>query len=254
MSNNYPELSETPSRLIVLWTAPRCVSTAFEKAFTQHPDVVTIHEPFQDIYYHSQWRRSDRLGNHKNCLDHTVTQVMEKIQSQRYPVIFVKEMAYQALPYIDHEFVNAPFANTFLIRNPKKSLLSWYKLGEFPTEEEFGFDALQSMWQFVIETQNYDPVIVEADRLQSDPEKTLKAYCQALKINFESTILSWNQGCIQQENSHKEKIHRKWHQTLSGSRGIMPPTKAIGEVCPDDMPMLERAEKIYKRLCQFALE
>ncbi|NEO47372.1 MAG: sulfotransferase family protein [Moorea sp. SIO4A3] len=254
MNNKSLETSETQVKLVVLWTAPRCVSTAFEKAFSQRPDTATLHEPFQDIYYCSQWRRSDRMGNYEKHLDYGTNHVIERIQSQSLPVVFMKEMAYHALPYIDREFMNQPLVNTFLVRNPKKSLLSWYKLNEFPTEEEFGFNGLKELWQFVTEKLNQKPIVVEADRLQSAPEKTLRAYCQAVGIAFVPEMLNWNEGRIKQENSHKEEIHSRWHQTLVNSMGILPPTEASGEIRSEDIPMFQRAMKTYEEISQFAIK
>lgn len=242
------------SKIIVLWTAPRCVSTAFEKTFSQHPDVATLHEPFWDVYHYSRWRRSDRFGDNEQRLDYGTNQVIERIKSQTESVVFMKEMAYQALPYIESEFVNAPLVNTFLVRNPKKSLLSWHKLNEFPTEEELGFDSLKAMWEIVTKESQQNPIVVEADRFQSDPEKTLRAYCQAVGIEFMPEMLTWNEGRMKQENSHKVELHNKWHQTLGSSRGILPPTEAVVEVRSEDMPMLDRAMKTYEALSQFALK
>ena len=247
------EQSESTSKIVVLWTAPRCVSTAFEKTFYQRRDAATVHEPFLDVYYYSRWRRSDRMGQDSNRLDYGTAGVIERIKSSTAPVVFIKEMAYHALPYIEREFLNAPLVNTFLVRNPKKSLLSWYKLNEFPTEEEFGFDGLATMCKLV-EEGGQRPIVVEADRFQKDPEKTMQSYCQAVGIEFVPEMLSWNEGRMKQENLLKEEIHEKWHQTLVNSKGILPPTEAIGEIRSEDMPMLERAMKAYEALSQFALK
>ncbi|MEM9215778.1 MAG: sulfotransferase family protein [Cyanobacteria bacterium P01_F01_bin.150] len=246
-------LSNPHVKLISLWTAPRCVSTAFEKAFSQHPNTVTIHEPFLNVYYYSQWRRSDRLGDYAERLNYDTEQVIDHIQSQCQPIIFMKEMAYQALPYIETQFLNPPLVNTFLVRNPKKSLLSWYKLNEFPNEEELGFIALQEMWNLVIEEQKQPPILVEADRLQSDPQQTFHAYCKAVGIEFSPRMLSWSEGRMQREDERDAEIHQKWHQTLGCSKGINPPTEASGEIRPEDLPMLERAMAVYDTLSQYTL-
>lgn len=246
--------SESMTKFVVLWTAPRCVSTAFEKVFYQRRDTATVHEPFLDVYYYSRWRRSDRMGQDSKRLDYGTAGAIEQIKSSTAPVVFIKDMAYHAVPYIDRDFVKQPLTNTFLVRNPKKSLLSWYKLNEFPTEEEFGFDSLAAMYKLVMEEGGQRPIVVEADRLQSDPEKTLRAYCQAVGIEFAPEMLNWNEGRMKQENSLKEKIHNKWHQTLGNSKGILPPTEAVGEIRSEDMPMLERAMKAYEELSQFALK
>ncbi|MEM9924056.1 MAG: sulfotransferase family protein [Cyanobacteria bacterium P01_D01_bin.50] len=253
MNNKNLQNLGTKTKIVALWTAPRCLSTVCEKVFSQRPDTVTIHEPFLYTYYYSQWRRSDRFGDRKEYLNYGAEKIIEHINSQTTPLVFIKEMAYHTIPYIEREFLNSNIVNTFLVRNPKKSLLSWYKLNEFPTEEEFGFDSLNQMWQIVTEELKQKPIVIEADCVQSDPAKTFQYYCQNVDIKFVPEVLNWNQGRIKQENSLREEIHTKWHQTLGSSTRILPPTEATGEIRSQDMPMLERAMDVYQQLAQFAL-
>jgi len=213
-----------------------------------------LHEPFLNLYYFSQWRRSDRFGDNEQHLDYGTNQVMEHIKSQTKPVCFMKDMAYQTLPYIDRHFLNQPLKHTFLVRNPKKSLLSWYRLNEFPTAEEFGFDDLKALWQIVIEENQPKTIVVDADRLQSDPENTFKSYCQAVGIEFYPEMLSWKEERVKQDSSHKAKVFSPWHQIVENSTGILPPTEPVGEIRSQDMPMLERAMETYNSLSQFALK
>lgn len=255
MKDKSIEQSETQQKIVILWTAPRCVSTAFQKAFSQRQDGAVLFEPFRDVYYYSRWRSSDRFGHKENRLDYGTAQVIERIKSQTTPVVFIKEMAYQALPYIDREFMEQPLINTFLVRNPKKSLLSWYKLNEFPTAEEFGFERLGEMWKIAKESAgDKEPIIIEADSLQRAPSKTLRAYCQGVGIEFAPEMLSWEEGGIQEEKSRKADMLNDWHETLFSSKGILPPTKATGEIRSEDMPMLDRAMKTYEALSQLALK
>lgn len=252
MNNQNLLTSRTKTKIIVLWTAPRCVSTAFEKVFSRRPDTTTVHEPFLDTYHFSRWRRTTRFGDYEARLDYGTDQVIEHIKAQKSPLVFIKEMAYHALPYIEKEFVNSA-VNTFLIRNPKKSLLSWYKLEEFPTEEEFGFEGLMQMWKLITEEFQHKPIIIDADRFQTNPEQTLKSYCQAIDIEFIPEMLSWQEGRVKQPNPRKEEIHNKWHQTLINSNGILPPTPAVGEIRSQDLSMLEQAMDVYQQLAQLSL-
>ena len=254
MKDKSIEQSETQPKRVILWTAPRCVSTAFQKAFSQRQDGAVLFEPFRDVYYYSRWRSSDRFGEKENRLDYGTDQVIEGIKSQTTPVVFIKEMAYHALPYIDREFMEQPLTNTFLVRNPQKSLLSWYKLNEFPTEEEFGFESLEKMWKIATSAGDKEPIIVEADSLQREPEKTMQAYCQGVGIEFAPEMLSWDEGPIQEEKSRKAEMLNDWHETLFSSKGILPPTEATGEIRSEDMPMLERAMKSYEALAKCAVK
>lgn len=61
-------LEKVKTKTVALWASPRCVSTAFEKTFSQRSDTGIVHEPFCDVYYFSQWRISDRFGDCKELL------------------------------------------------------------------------------------------------------------------------------------------------------------------------------------------
>ena len=45
---------------VVLWSHPRSVSTAFERAFIQRDDVQCFHEPFGEPFYYGPNRMSNR--------------------------------------------------------------------------------------------------------------------------------------------------------------------------------------------------
>ena len=45
---------------VILWTVPRSVSTAFERAFMQRPGTRTCHEPYGGPYYFGPERSSPR--------------------------------------------------------------------------------------------------------------------------------------------------------------------------------------------------
>ena len=86
------------AKTILLWSPPRCVSTAFEKTFSQRSDTVVVHEPFTDCYYFSRGRKSSFYGDCEELLDYDGNQAIQKIQLNSAPIIFCKELAFQGLP------------------------------------------------------------------------------------------------------------------------------------------------------------
>src|SRR5438046_1838171 len=49
----------TPDKPIMLWTHPRSISTALERAFIQRPDFECVHEPYGDPFF---WSISERVS------------------------------------------------------------------------------------------------------------------------------------------------------------------------------------------------
>ncbi|MDJ0601910.1 MAG: hypothetical protein QNJ37_24095 [Crocosphaera sp.] len=242
------------SKTVALWTAPRSCSNAFLKTFSQRKDTAILHEPFGDIYYFSKWRRSNILGDDQTRLNINKQTVINRIKSKIAPLVFFKDFAYEALPYdIDQSFLNC-CTNTFLIRNPQEVIDSWYRVGAYyPTEEELGFVALERMWNIVTKELKQKPILVEANRFRQEPAKILKSYCQQIGVEFEPTMLEWDDSTITQGHSHPPEFHQQWRKTLHSSKTILPPNNIEVKIRVEDREMIERAMIIYQKLSPFAL-
>ncbi len=216
--------SKTITKNVTLWAAPRCVSTAFEKTFAQRSDTEIVHEPFCDVYFFSQWRRSSRFGESPELLNYSSEQAIAQIRSKTAPLVFTKEHAYQALPYIDRDFL-ASSINSFILRHPLEVMGSWYRVKEYPTAEEFGFTALERIWQIVTEELKQKPILVEATHFRQNPEQILRKYCQEIGVEFDSQMLNWSNGQLREWSPREAQFHAKWHSTLDKSDTIMPPTE-----------------------------
>ncbi|MDJ0733383.1 MAG: sulfotransferase family protein [Nostocaceae cyanobacterium] len=254
MKNQSIQQPVTKSKIVALWSAPRCVSSAFLKAFSQRSQTAIVNEPFLDVYYFSKWRRSNRFGDCEEQHNYGTAQVIDSIQSPTTPLVFMKEIAYQALPYIDRDFLSNTI-NTFIVRDPREAIASWYRVPEYPTEEEFGFEALKQTWEIVTKELKQEPIVVEATDFRRNPEQVLSRYCQRIGVTFDPQMLKWDNGSLKQNQwkPHELESRAKWYKTLENSTGILPPTKVEVEILSQDIDMVERAMKIYERLSHFAL-
>lgn len=258
------------NKIIALWGTPRSVTTAFEKTFSQRLDTEILHEPFGDIYYLSKWRKSDRVvnyfGENEDKLNYDVATLIKEItiKAKETSIVFFKDFPYQILPYFDDnikEFLKS-IINTFIIRNSHEVLASWYKaeqeltkkeFGGEITEEEFGFSGLSKMFEIVNEELRQKPIIVEANRFRQNPEKVLNSYCEKIGINFDSCMLTWQEGRLKQWNPNEEKIHKHWHDSLNNSVGINPPIEVDIKIRTEHLEMVKKAVSVYQKLVCYAL-
>lgn len=170
---------------IFLWTAPRCVSTAFERSVMELNRSKIFHEPFSRSYYFGPEKQSTRYKNDevdKNSSYKDISMVLSKT----YPgvnLIFSKDMAYA----IENNFGLLlepnlkPFQHTFLIRNPQKAVPSLYKASinknltgwDYFDPLEAGFKQIYDLYHFVVQHFNTEPVVIDADDLLNNPEGTL---------------------------------------------------------------------------------
>lgn len=145
------------------------------------------------------------MGEDETLFNTNKEEVINRIKSTISTLVFVKDFAYQALPYdIDLSFLNS-CTNTFLLRNPKEVIDSWYRVGTYhPTEEELGFVALERMWNIVTKVLKQKPILVEANCFRREPAKILKSYCHQIGIEFDPAMLEWSDSTMTKGHSHSQ--------------------------------------------------
>ena len=244
------------SRLVVCaWATPRSVSTAFEKTFTQRRRTSVVHEPFTNCYYFGPDRRSSRYGTISRPETADARSAIEWIRSTHgsQPEIFVKDLAFQAEPYLPDHFLST-VTNTFILRHPDLVHRSLRPLKPDFTEDEFGFTALHRLFQRVTDlAPDRRPVVVEGTWFRRSPERVLREYCARVGMAFEPGMTSWDDGRIRAWGPEEEKSQAVWHTTLEASSSVLPPSDdpvADGEAEAEwhRQPMYHRALEIYEEI------
>lgn len=198
---------------IALWAVPRSISTAFERIFVERDDFKVFHEPFAASYYFSEERRSERYADKKPKDEHRPEAVLAQLLEVDEKPVFFKDMAYHTAGFMDHDFVTN-FRNTFLIREPKQVLFSFYKMWPDFTFEEAGYEHLHRLYEKASEI-GQEPVVVNAADLASNTEGTVSAYCESLGVPFKPEALSWRPREVPEWRMWDE-----WHTDAQESTGI----------------------------------
>ena len=180
-------------------------------------DMATFHEPFLYLYYVHDGKK--RMPHHDIDPERPCAYADIKpwiLDAARRSTVFVKDMCFYVSDYIhaDEAFISR-IDNTFLIRDPARSISSYYKLDPGVTLEEIGYEAQCRYFERVVELTGTVPVVIDASDLQDDPEGTLRAYCAALDVRFLAEALRW-------EGDLPEAWHdvSGWHDDLGASTGI----------------------------------
>ena len=181
-------------------------------------DLTTIHEPFLYLYYvHHARKRLPHLD-----IDPRRPASYEDIRSTileaaRTRPVFVKDMCYYVRDHIhgDVDFIRR-MTSTFLIRDPARSIPSYYRLDPGVTLEEVGCEAQYRCFERFAEVTGQTPVVIDAADLAEDPAGTLRAYCRALGLPFMRGALEWNA-----ELPEAWRDVSGWHADLAGSTGIV---------------------------------
>jgi hypothetical protein len=242
-------------RIIALWGPARSISTAVLKAFGQRRDTTVCHEPLNDCYYYSRGRMTRMYGDRDDRDDYDGSAAQDAIASGTTDIVFVKDMAYFAVPYIHDAFLGE-ITSSFIIRDPRDALRSRKALRSDPIGEwEYGYTALGVMWRKVTGALRQRPIVLEGDRLRNEPERILRAYCAALDVPFDPAMLSWGPGDLRPWQAHEELVHRRWHRTLEASTGFIAAPRPTGDYdfSPSEWEMVRRAMEVYEDMLPHAL-
>lgn len=182
-------------------------------------DFACFHEPFLYDYYLNRAPRMmtmlegapDRPRDYRGIRDWLIA------KAEQGPVFF-KDMSYYVVPHIlEDEAFCRRLVNTFLIRDPVRSIPSYWKLDPGMISTEVGYIAQLSHVTFLRERCGQAPVIIEAESISADPRGTMSAYWQAIGVPPVPDALSWRPGVPEDW-----KPVAGWHEAATSSTGIRP--------------------------------
>lgn len=214
-------------KTVLLWSAPRSISTAFERSIITLSNIKVLHEPFNNVYYLGPERQSSRYDSTPVDPNETYQEVGRKLTKEYKgkEVVFSKNMAY-TVENMFEIFLEPRYKSTqhtFLVRDPEKSIPSLYLASKNPNiagwdyfdPEEAGFRQMYELYQFIAENVHPNPVVIDADDLLDHPDETMKKYCDAVSIPYQSHMTSWKPGPVPELASSSI-----WHQNVLKSSGF----------------------------------
>ena len=223
------------NQIVALWVHPRSLSTVMERIFIERGDFKVIHEPFAYTYYVHDKKATVPFmkidPDHPQSYGDTKQWILDG--AEQGPVYF-KDMAYYVPEYLDSddEFVTR-MTNTFMIREPASTILSYYKMDPGVTRDEIGFEYLFKLYRKVADlNQNQPPIVIDAADLEDNPEGMLKAYCDAIGVAHKPQALSWEPRMPEEWKGWEE-----WHEHAANSTGIQKNMEAF-DIGIDDVSHL----------------
>lgn len=138
-------------------------------------DCTCFHEPFMYDYY---------LGRAVRTMPHFEPQVDRPriyadirdglIEAAQLRPVFLKDMSYYVVPRLfDDEAFASRIRCAFLIRDPRRSIVSYYKLDPDVTLEEIGLEAQWRHLEWLRSCQGRTPLVLEAEQVQTAPAKAM---------------------------------------------------------------------------------
>ena len=189
-------------------------------------DMTCLHEPYNEVYYLGEDRRNDRYFiaepdlQTKPGLNFASTHAKLQQLAARHKV-FIKDFAYSVMHVADDAFLDA-FQHTFLIRDPEKVVTSMHARWPDAALDEIGFEDLHTLHQRVADRDGMAPVVIDSDDLLSNPERGMKAYCEATGLPFIPNSTQWKNSQVQMKRGSPtwSKHAYGFHHALRASDGL----------------------------------
>ncbi len=204
--------------IIALWSHPRSMSTAMERVMRERGDLACFHEPF--MYYHYVERKVRQMPHFEvdpaKPISYEDIRQMLLTAGEAGPIFF-KDMSYYVLERMaeDRAFAER-LTNTFLVRDPVKSILSYYKLDPDFTLQEVGLEALWKHLELLRELTGETPVVLSAEAVQADTADVMTAYWRRIGLPPAPEALSWTPRQTPEDWSEVTG----WHGDVLASGGI----------------------------------
>ena len=266
-STDQPRVSK-PLRRVLLWASARSLSSVFARSIRELPSVKVIFEPLGDVYYRGPGKRTEESDPKKSLtgdprafnVDYRVVYDRLLAPYDGYEAVFIKDMAFfvegRYEDYIQGQFAN--FKHTFLIRHPRKSTISQYKVcqkGDCP----FHFPGVRQTYELykVVQQMDPNPLVLDADDLLENPKEMMQLYCSSTGLPFTEDMLTWEPGDIEEWKMFPNYL--AWFRTVMYSSGFIKPKpsapeslseypKIVEECIQESLPYYEALYQVRTRL------
>ncbi|NKB63222.1 MAG: hypothetical protein GKR95_14250 [Gammaproteobacteria bacterium] len=150
-----------------------------------------------------------------------IAMIRNKAQTQS---VFFKDMGYYVVsPIQQHPELSWEWQHLFIIRDPRKSILSYYKLDPHIVSDEIGFEAQWKLFQWIKETRPDDkgvaPVVLQAEAVQNNPIAIMNAAWKKIGLAPNNHAFSWSDSSTPAD----WQVVAGWHETAQTSTGIAKP-------------------------------
>lgn len=241
----------TDARYIAMWSGPRNISTAMMRSWGNRADTIVHDEPFYAYYLANRDfdhpGRDEIIATYPSDWREVTDQLTAPLPAGK-SIYYQKHMTQHILPDIDKSWMKQ-VTNCFLIRDPRRMIVSFSKVVPNPTMEQMGLSQQIELFDYVCDVTGNVPPVISAKDVLTDPRLALSTLCEAINVPFDEAMLSWRAG-----KRDTDGIWSKyWYASVENSTGFMAYEEDNTPV-PDHLTALfEECETLYEHMAQYRL-
>ncbi len=181
---------------LAMWSGPRNISTAMMRSWENRGDCAVVDEPLYAHYLEHTGLdhpgRDEVIAAGETDWRKVASQLTGPVPGGR-AIFYQKHMTHHLLPHIQRDWL-APLTHVFLIRDPRRVLLSYVKSRPTVTAEDIGVNQQLEIFHHVRSVTGLTPPVIDAGEFLRAPEAQLRTLCKRLGIEFKPTMLAWPAG------------------------------------------------------------
>ena len=228
-----------------MWSGPRNLSTALMRSFENRDDTKVWDEPLYAYYLnitkldHPMY--SEIIDKYKTNINDLINDMISL--NNNYKISYLKHMSHHLLDETPINWIREG-KNCILIRQPKKVISSYLKNNSLQNSKDLGFPDQYKIFKYLL-SNNLDIIVINADDLINNTDKTIKSLCKKLKINFTNKMLLWPKGMRKSDGIWGKVWYKNVIQTNSFQENISNRNYDIPEKY---INILNECNKIYNEL------
>ncbi len=181
---------------LAMWSGPRNISTAMMRSWENRGDCAVVDEPLYAHYL--SHTRLEHPGRDEVIAAgepdwRKITALLTGPVPDGRAIFYQKHMTHHLLPHIERDWL-ARLTHVFLIRDPRRVLLSYVRSRPTVTAEDIGVNQQLEIFNHVREVTGLTPPVIDAGDFLRAPERHLRSLCERLGIEFRPGMLRWPAG------------------------------------------------------------
>jgi hypothetical protein len=233
-----------------MWSGPRNISTAMMRSWENRADCTVIDEPFY-AYYLQQTQSPHPLCSQIIESQPTQFAVVSKSLSEgqcKNAVQYQKHMTHHMLPGCDMNWT-AKLQHCFLIRDPAYVVNSYTNSRGACTAHDIGIKRQYELWQEIGTLTQQQMPVIDSSTVLTNPERIMRALCEALAISFDPNMLSWPTG----KRSSDGVWASHWYHSVEASTGFGATSQATFTLSKSQLEVVEEVMPYYKKMKALAI-
>ena len=221
------------------------------RSWANRSDTEVVDEPFYAHYLQETGYphpgADEVIAAYATDWSDVVEQLLAEIDDGK-SIRYQKQMTHHMLEHIDRSWLKE-VTNCFLIRDPRRMLLSFAKVIPNPRLDQLGLAQQVELFNYVRDLTGEAPPVISSRGVLQDPEGSLRKLCERLDVHFEEDMLCWPAG-----KHERDGVWAKhWYARVEKSTGFAPYQE-------DSTPVPERlrdlhaeCERLYDQMAPYCI-